>query len=41
MPIDGMKAMEFLKKGLIPALGGSEGEKKAAEMIAEELRITA
>jgi len=32
MPIDGQRAMEFLKKVSFPRLGGSEGEKKAAEM---------
>lgn len=38
MPIDGNRAMDFLKRISFPRLGGSEGEKKAAEMIADELR---
>ena len=38
MPIDGDRAMEFLRRLSFPRLGGSSGEKKAAEMIAQELR---
>lgn len=38
MPIDGVRAMEFLKSVSFPRLGGSDAEKKAAEMIAGELR---
>ncbi len=38
MPIDGVRAMEFLKSVSFPRLGGSDSEKKAAEMIAGELK---
>ncbi|HHY76140.1 MAG TPA: Zn-dependent exopeptidase M28 [Firmicutes bacterium] len=38
MPTDGDRALDFLKKLSFPRLGGSQEEKKAAEMIAEELR---
>lgn len=38
MPIDGSRAMEFLKSISFPRLGGSEDEKRAADMIADELR---
>ncbi len=38
MPIDGVRAMEFLKSISFPRLGGSDSEKKAAEMIAGELK---
>jgi hypothetical protein len=38
MAIDGDKAMEFLRRIAFPRLGGSDAEKKAAEMIAAELR---
>lgn len=38
MPIDGNKAMKLLESISFPRLGGSDGEKKAAAMIAEELR---
>ncbi len=38
MPIDGARALDFLKKISFPRLGGSEAEKKAASLIAGELR---
>jgi hypothetical protein len=38
MPIDGARAMEFLRIISFPRLGGSDAEGRAAGMIASELR---
>lgn len=38
MPIDGKRAMKVLQNVSFPRLGGSDAEKKAAELIAKELR---